>query len=173
MEELEVERRKLVVEARRVDYEGTAKLYNNTKGTSREELEKKESDYKLAMVEHSMAVEQLRRRVLAAPFSGALVELPLQVGESCQPYQRLARMVDVRRGYFVANLEASAASGLKLEQKVQLELETSTGPQTVAGSITFLSPVADPASGLIKVKVLFENTTGTIRPGLAGRLLFK
>jgi RND family efflux transporter MFP subunit len=173
LEELEVERRRLVVEARRIDYEGTAKLFKTTKGTSKEELDKKESDYKLAVVEHSMAVEQLRRRVLTAPLSGTLVDLPLQAGESCQPYQHLARMVDTRRCYFVANVEATAASPLELNQKVQLELETGAGARPVTGTVVFLSPVADPASGLIRIKILFENAGEKIRPGLAGRMLLK
>ena len=173
LEELDVERRRLVVEARRVDYEGTAKLFKTTKGTSKEELDKKESDYKLAMVENAMAVEQLRRRVLTAPLSGTLVDLPLQVGESCQPYQHLARMVDTRRCYLIANLEAAAAAPLKLEQKVDLEIDTGAGATSVAGTIVFLSPVADPASGLMKMKVLFENADQKLRPGLAGRLLLK
>src|SRR5438105_9297340 len=122
LEELEVERRALVVDARRIDYEGTAKLFKTTKGTSKEELEKKESDYKLSMVEHAMAAEQLRRRVVRSPLAGTIVEFPLQAGESCQPYQSVARVVDTRRCYFVANIEAKTAATLKLEQKIQLEL---------------------------------------------------
>lgn len=173
LEELEVERRKLLVEIRRTDYEGTAKLFKTTKGTSREEMEKKESDYKLAVVEHSMAEEQLRRRQLLAPLSGTIVELNLETGESCQPNQPLARVVDTRRCYFVANLEAPVAVTLKGDQKVALEIETGGEIETVTGTVAFLSTVADPASGLIKLKVLFENPAGRIRPGLAGRLLLK
>jgi len=173
LEELEVERRQLVVEARRVDYEGTAKLFKTTKGTSKEEMDKKESDYKLAVVEHLMAEEQLRRRVVRCPLSGTIVELPLQTGESCQPYQAVARVVDTRRCYFVANLDAKAAATLKLEEPIQLEVDTGAGLEPVTGAITFLSPVADPASGLIKVKALFENSAGKSRPGLSGRLHLK
>ena len=58
MEELEVERRKVTLDSRRLDYEGTAKVFKTTKGTSKDELEKMEADYKLAEVEHAMAVEQ-------------------------------------------------------------------------------------------------------------------
>ena len=170
LEELEVERRQLVVEARRTDYQGTLKLFQTTKGTSKEEMEKKESEYKLAVVEHAMAVEQLRRRTVTAPLSGLIVELPLEAGESCQSYQPLARVVDVRRCYFVVNLEAKAAATLKLEQKISLEIDTGAGVEAVTGVMAFLSPVADPASGLIKAKALFENPAGKFRPGLSGRL---
>ena len=173
MEELEVERRKVTMDSRRLDFEGTAKVFKTTKGTSKDELEKKESDYKLAAVEHAMAVEQLRRRIVPAPMAGTIVELPRQVGESCQPYQSVARLVDTRRCYFTANVEPAIGVTLKVEQKVQLQIETGAGVETVSGVVTFNSPVADPASGLVKVKALFENASGRIRPGLSGRLQLK
>jgi RND family efflux transporter MFP subunit len=173
LEELELERRKLVLEARRIDYERTAKLVQTTKGTSKEELEKKEYDYKLAQVEHAMAAEQLRRRVVTAPLSGVVMQFPLELGESCQPYQPLARVVDARRCYLVANLEPRAAAALSPGKEVKLEIDTGATAEPVSGTVTFLSPVADAASGLIEVKVLFENAAGKIRPGLAGRLHLK
>lgn len=173
LEELEVERRQLLLETRRADYEGTVKLFQNTKGTSKEEMEKKESDHKLAVVEHAMALEQLQRRQLLAPVSGTIVELNLDLGESCQPYQPLVRVVDTRQCYFLANIEAKVAATLKMDQKVKLEIETGGEVEPVTGVIVFLSPVADAASGLIKLKVLFPNPGGRIRPGLAGSLPLK
>ena len=149
------------------------KLFQNTKGTSKEEMEKKESDHKLAVVEHAMALEQLQRRQLLAPVSGTIVELNLDLGESCQPYQPLVRVVDTRQCYFLANIEAKVAATLKMDQKVKLEIETGGEVEPVTGVIVFLSPVADAASGLIKLKVLFPNPGGRIRPGLAGSLPLK
>jgi RND family efflux transporter MFP subunit len=173
LEELEVERRKVVLEARRTDFEGTARLFQTTKGTSKDEMEKKESDYKLAVVEHAMALEQLRRRVVTAPISGIVMEFPLDIGESCQPYQPLARLVDTRRCYFVGNVEAQAAATLHTNKEVRLEIDTGATPEPVTGIITFVSPVADPASSLIGVKAIFPNPEGKIRPGVAGRLHLK
>ena len=85
----------------------------------------------------------------------------------------MARVVDTRRCYFVANLDAKAAAALRVQQQVQLEVDTGASIETATGTITFLSPVADPASGLIKIKALFENPSGKVRPGLAGRLQIK
>lgn len=54
---------------------------------------------------------------------------------------------------------------------MKLEIETGLAPVAAAGKITYLSPVVDPASGLLKVKVLFDNPDNQIRPGVAGRIL--
>ena len=48
LEELEVERRKLVRDQKWSDFDGTQKLFKTTKGVSKEELEKKEAEYKIA-----------------------------------------------------------------------------------------------------------------------------
>ena len=125
----------------------------------------------LPRTEFEMAQEQLHRRRVVTPISGNIVEIARDVGEACQAYQPLIRVVDTRRCYFVSNVEAGLGSALKAAQSVRLELETSSTVATVRGSISYLSPVVDPASGLQRVKVLFENADGAIRPGVSGRML--
>jgi RND family efflux transporter MFP subunit len=171
LEELEAERRKLIVNARQHDFEATQALYARTKGTSKEELEKKETEYRVAVVEYETALEQLRKRYVAAPFDGHITQILLHPGEACQPYQPVVRMVDTRHCFFVSDMEARLAGSLKTNQTVKLEIATGAAPVKVDGRVTFLSPIADPASGLVKVKVLFPNLDGQVRPGLAGHLL--
>jgi RND family efflux transporter MFP subunit len=171
LEQLEVERRKVVRDQKRSDFEGTQKLFQTTKGISKEEVEKKEAEYKVAAVEHDMAVEQKRRRQVIAPLSGTITEIMLEVGEACQPYQPLLRVVDARRCYLVAYVEATQGSRLKPDQQVSISLDDGDGKATLPGKIAFLSPVVDPASGLQKIKILFENKDGKVRPGCTGIML--
>ena len=173
LEELETARRKLVMDNKKTDYEATEQLFKTTKAVSGEEREKKQVEYRIATVEHDMAAEQLKRRSVMSPLTGIITEIMLDVGEACQPYQPLVRVVDVRRVYFVANIEARTAATLKQGQQVRLAIETGATALPVQGVISFLSPVADPASGLLKLKVLFENPEGKVRPGLAGKLTLK
>jgi hypothetical protein len=39
------------------------------------------------------------------------------------------------------------------------------------GKVIFISPVVDPASGLLKVKVEFENKNLLVRPGVSGKMI--
>lgn len=172
LEELEVERRKLVVDTRKMDLDATRTLFEKTTAVSKEELDKKQADYRVAVVEHLMAEAELERRLIAAPNDGVITDLILDVGESTQSYQPVVRLVDPRRCVFECNLEAQAAAPLRLGQTVRLQIDTGSQPVATTGSVTFLSPVADPASGLINVKVQFENPEQNIRPGLAGRMIF-
>lgn len=171
LERLEVERRKIVRDQKRDDFEGTKRLYSTTKGISKEEMDKQEADYRVAAVEHDMAVEQLRRRQVIAPHAGVITEIMLEVGEACQPYESLIQVVDTRQCYLVVRIEASAGSRLRQGQNVTLEVDLGGEKAVVPGKIVFLSPLVDPASGLQKIRILFENKDGKIRPGLTGVML--
>lgn len=173
LETLEVERRRLAMENRKLDWEALQTLFKKSSiSVKKEELDRAETEYKIAVVEHQMAVETLRRRSIIAPCSGYVAAITRDVGEACEEFQPVARVVDTRQCYFISNVEAKAAGGLKLGQSVTLEIETSTKPATISGQITFLSPVIDPASGLRRVKVLFDNADGKINPGVAGKMRF-
>ena len=126
----------------------------------------------IAAAEHQMAVEQLRKRKIMSPCAGYVVEIARDVGEACEAYQPLVRVVDPRRCYFVSNVEAKTASRLALDQRVQLIIEAADSAVEVTGKVVFLSPVVDPASGLRKVKVLFDNAERKVSPGVAGRIRF-
>lgn len=172
LEELETERRKLAMDKNKKDWEALQTLFQkNSISVRKEELEKAEADYKIAATEYEMATEQLRKRSVAAPTAGYLAEIARDVGEACQPYQPLIRIVDTRQGYFVSNVEARVAGRLKLDQTANLEIATGQTVLKVSGKVVFISPVVDPASGLQKVRVLFDNADGSIRPGVAGKLL--
>ena len=143
-------------------------LVEKTKSVSKEEADKKRMEYSVAAAEYAIAAEQLARRRILAPFEGTLCEISLHAGAACAPYQTLLRLVDTSRCYFVGHIHGRAASALRLDQPVKIEIEG--GGSRTTGTICFISPVVDPASGLARVKAVFENPGGKIRPGLAARM---
>lgn len=173
LEELTVMRRKLVMDTLKPDLEGMRKLYEKTQSVSKDDLDKKELEYRVSIVDYQIAEEQLRRRQLISSLDGFITDYYLEVGEDCRAQDALVRVVDTRRCYFVSNVEAKSGHGLKTGQKVKLEIESGASTVGVEGQISYVSPVVDPASGLMKIKVLFENPDGKIRPGVAGKLFLE
>jgi len=173
LEELTVNRRKLVVDTLKTELDGDRKLFETTKSVSKEALDKKELDYKVALVDWETAVEQLRKRQITAPMDGIVTEFFLDVGEDCKEQEPVVRVVETRRCYFVSNIEAKAGYNLKVGQTARLEIEAGNATLPIQGRITFVSPVVDPASGLLRVKVLFENPESRVRPGVPGKLLLE
>lgn len=171
LEVLEVERRAKIMELRETDLNSLKKLVERSAiSVSREEVMKAQTEYSVAAVEFKIAEEQLRKRRIIAPFEGVIAELVPDVGEAVQAQQPVVRLVDSRRCFFICNLEADRAHHLVEGEPATLQLPSGTELVTVLGEVAFVSPVVDPASGLMKVKVAFENADGRIRPGVSGRM---
>ena len=168
LEEFEAARRKAVMDRAKNDLESTQVLVQTTKSVSQEEVDKKQMEFNVAAAEYGVAAEQLARRRIVAPFSGTICEILLRTGAACAPYQPLLRLVDTTRCYFVGHVEGKAAMALHLDQPVKVEVEGVGG--AVTGTICYIAPVVDPASGLARVKAIFDNPGGRIRPGLAARV---
>ncbi|MBW2622613.1 MAG: efflux RND transporter periplasmic adaptor subunit [Deltaproteobacteria bacterium] len=200
LETLEVERRKLIWDSKvEVDsaleqaatlksiLESTRRLFESTKSVSREELEKRELEYKLVLaerrrleveeekqrIEYKMAVENLRRRSLISPLGGVIIDFLLEEGESCEPQQPLVQVIDRNKCLLVCNIEEITGRNLKKGQVVDLEIRAGSGTLGKKGKIIFISPAVDPASGLMEVKTEFDNKDGEVRPGVSGLMLLK
>ncbi len=167
LETLEVARRKAIADQNKTVFDSTRELSETTKSVSKQDLTKAEAEYKVSAAEYDIAVQQLADRQLVAPFSGTITEVLLKPGAAVAPYQPLVRLVDTTRCYFVGHLDGTQAASLHLDEPVKIELD---GGQVVEGKICFISPVVDAASGLARVKAIFDNAAGAIRPGLAARM---
>ena len=171
LEELDLERKRLARELAASELERLKSLaVRNAISVSKEEIEKKRSEFEIAKVDVELAAAVLKRRQLISPIDGQVAQFFKDVGEKCEDQQPVVRIVDTRRFHLVANLEPRLAQPLKLNQKVRVEVLIGDSPITVEGTLIYLSPVADAASGLLRIKAVFENPEGKIRPGIAGRL---
>jgi len=198
IDELEVERRKLIWDGK-AELEAAAarvktlkwmvdsnlELFRTTASVSKEELEKLQLDYELAVaeqkklnaqkererVEYEMASDALRKRTVISPIQGTVVKIFLDEGEGFQENQPLVHVVDTSRAIFTANVEEWVGRTLTKGQPVSLKINAGKGTVFVKGTLVFVSPVVDPASGLLEVKAEFNNSDGVVRPGVAGFLL--
>lgn len=195
VEELELERRRLVMEdkseleAAKSEsdtfgelLESTRQLFEATGSVSRENLAKMEleaktsaADYQRLLiaeqreeVEHQLAIENLNRRTLVAPFDGTIVDVKLNEGEICEANQPLMKLVNTQQGFLVCNIEEPTGRKLTDGDEVPVSIQAGSGRWTGTGSVVFVAPVVDPASGLLRVKIQFQNQDGEVRPGVPG-----
>lgn len=200
LQELEVERRRLATDktaelefARtRVDVlneelESTQKLYEKSRSVSREEINRKTLDYKMAVselkrlqqdvelaeIEHAMAREELDQRRIRAPHTGILTEIMVEEGEICRPGQPLISMVDVSQCYLKCHLEPEQAESLEAGQPVTVVVPLASEQVVLPGVVDLIYPTVDAASGLRRVRILFDNPGARVSPGMAGYVLFE
>jgi RND family efflux transporter MFP subunit len=167
LETIEVQRRKAVMDQNKMVYDSTQQLSESTKSVSQQDLTKAKAEYEVATADYETAVQQLTNRQLIAPFSGRITEIALKPGAAVAPYQPLVRLVDTTRCYFVGHIDGKYAGDLKMDEVVKIQTDDG---QTVSGKISFISPTVDAASGLVRVKAIFDNADGKIRPGLAAKM---
>lgn len=123
-------------------------------------------------VELELAAEAYERRHLRSPIGGVVTRISQRVGESVSPNEPVIHVVDVSRVRFLGTAPAAAVARLKAGSTVTIRLGQEEGGRGRPARVTFVSPVADPSSGLVEVIAEFDNVDGAVRPGVAGRMSY-
>lgn len=119
-------------------------------------------------VEVDLAREAWTARHLLAPFAGVVTKVHQQVGESLPANEPAVDLVDARRVRFLGAFDQTVADAPRVGQSVQVILPTHPA---IDAKVVFVSPVADPSSGLVEVIAEFANPSqDPVRPGIGGRM---
>ncbi|MBF0186424.1 MAG: efflux RND transporter periplasmic adaptor subunit [Magnetococcales bacterium] len=175
------------VEILRRQLTATRTLYENSRSVSRDELDAKELELasataerqrlelaeKTERLEADLARVQLDQRVLRAPTAGRIVKIHKRQGESVQTHEPVVQLVTITPCLFVANIEEALSENIQMGMKVVLHLKTGSRTVQTEGTISFISPVLDTASGLLEVHATFDNRKPEIRPGVMGEMLIE
>lgn len=122
-------------------------------------------------VESQLAQAELAQRIVRAPRSGMLVEVLVEPGEWAKPGDAIFRLVDAKQVELRLNVQQAVARELRVGQRLSARFESGGAPVQAEGSVYFLSPIADAASGLVDLRVRFDNAKGLIRPGVKANLV--
>jgi len=169
------------------DYFATKKLFETSTSVSEEQVWEKELQYKSALsdyekilmteekekLEYEMALVQLEKRILRAPYDGEIVRIYKNKSENVQALEDLVDIADVRFCRMTVYIGVAQAAKLKKDQVVQLKLNGAKQKRNRKGTIEFISPVVDRSSMLRTVKILFNNEDKSIEPGVTGEIIFK
>ncbi len=182
----ELHRAEKGLEFSKMEYESTCYLFDNVQSVGKEELKKKELEYKMQQlsveellsreetekINYEIAKSQLEDQFILAPFDGEIIEMDIEEGESRREHEEpFVRIVDVRKFRFIAHIEPLLARQLAVGQTVALQIGATGDPIVREGTIEYISPVVDPASSLQEIRVLSDNSDGLIPPGVEAAML--
>ncbi len=122
-------------------------------------------------VELDLATEALDKRFLRAPVEGVVTKIGLRDGESVAAHEPAVVLSDASRVRFFGTLPLAETVRLAPRSRVTLRLGPEGRDAVRQAQIVFISPVADPASGLVEFIAEFDNADGSVRPGVTGRLV--
>jgi RND family efflux transporter MFP subunit len=133
---------------------------------TRLELENVKEQEKLA---YELAKEALARMTLSAPIDGIITDIVLDEGEIYRGNEPLIRIVNPDLCYFVCDIEDNFSQLFKTGEEVILKFKGENQIEK-KGKIIFVSPVVDPGSNLMKIKVQFDNSDNAVNPGVAASM---
>lgn len=159
-------------------------VFNETASISRDELLRLESDYsasvgRLEQLEAQKAREKLDLeyatterllRLIKAPVDGIVTKVFFEPGEWAKPGEPIIIIVDFSKIVFRVAVPHRIVHLLKVGANQTVHTESGTQTAQSVGRVSFVSPVADPASGLVQVEVKIDNAQRKIRPGVKGTI---
>ena len=119
-------------------------------------------------LEFQAAEEEIKLRHLTAPIAGYITSSLFEVGEWVKPGEVVMRLVDASVCRLHLVLPNTLAATLTEGDVLPIRFEGMSNDATIDGRVTFVSVIADPASGLVEVKMTFDNPDYKIRPGVKG-----
>lgn len=132
-----------------------------------------ESEKRRQALEYEMARRERDQRMLKAPIAGVITDLELDVGEWTDPGDSAMRLVDASTVVMRVSVSEQSAYLIETGMDIPVHIAGLPGGEPRVGEVTFVSPVADAASGLVAVRVTIENTDLTVRPGARASIILE
>lgn len=117
-------------------------------------------------IEFAIAKEMLGRYALLSPINGVVTSIKHEAGEWAKNGETIITAADTSVCYAEFNVEEKFARTLRAGRQMPLRIREGDALAQKVGKITYVAPVADKASALVRVKVEFENKNGKIIPGV-------
>lgn len=135
---------------------------------TRGRLDQLQSQKKRERLEVQTAEQERIQRRLVAPVAGVITKVQAELGEWARPGDPLVELVDASVLHLTVNVPAAVARGVREGASLPVAFEASLGLAPVTGTVSFVSPAVDAASGLVEMRVRFANPQGKVPPGIKG-----
>ena len=134
--------------------------------TALAEFRAAEDEYKLAQLEVKRIQAQIDDRIIKSPINGFVTEIHKQPGENVSQnepqYATIVRVDQLKVRFY---LDSKTLLNSRVGSEVALVVGPNKKPTT--GTISFVSPVIDPDSGLGRLDVVIQNSDLAIQSGVA------
>ncbi|MEA2262272.1 MAG: rane fusion protein heavy metal efflux system, partial [Acidobacteriaceae bacterium] len=100
---------------------------------------------------------------VVAPRSGTVLKREITIGQVVQPADPAFTIADLSSVWIVANVPEESAG--HLQKGMQVEVRIPALPQSnITGRLSFVSPIVDPATRTVEVRMDVPNASGILKP---------
>ena len=165
----EVRQTKEEMELKKIEYERAQALLQGGV-SSKSDLDQKKAEYAVAVAQHEKAETERDYAVIRAPFAGVVTEKYARVGQKVIEDQNIPLFKISALEPLLARIYVPEKQLLNLRRGALVEVLPVSFPQArTTGSVEFISPTLDAASGTFQVIVRVKRSPApaVLRPGLA------
>jgi cobalt-zinc-cadmium efflux system membrane fusion protein len=139
------------------------------------------ASYRTQLLGLGMTESQIRRlessRKLSAdypivtPRSGTVLKREITIGQVVQPADPAFTIADLSSVWIIANVPEDDAG--HLQNGMEVEVHVPALPQReIAGKLSFVSPIVDPATRTVEVRMDVDNASGALKPDQLASMTF-
>ncbi|UFJ43269.1 efflux RND transporter periplasmic adaptor subunit [Brevibacillus humidisoli] len=136
-------------------------------GAEQDEIVSADASLAQAASQAAQARQSLQDTRLIAPFAGTVVDVAKQIGEMSSPGQNVLHLVDLREMKVTLDIPSTDIRHYKSGADVTV---TNDSGLSSTGTISFVSPVADEATGKYRVEVKIPNNDKAWRGGMMANI---
>lgn len=136
---------------------------------SETELRQRRAAFQAALYSLEQAKLDLRRTKITAPFDGVIEDLPVEIGSFLNVGALCATVVSMDPMLVAAPVSEREIGALEIGMEGEARLVTG---ETVAGKLSFISPVADGVTRTFRIEMEIPNQDRRIRDGLTSEIAF-
>lgn len=199
MQSIEVERRKIIMNDHselnsekgksmliKNLLDSAQNVYDRTGSISTDELTRLKAEYLISNGKYEQLIAQKQReeveyrgaekdrtlRHVYAPVAGVITKISLEPGEYAKQGEPLVHMVDADTCVIKFAIPLKDTTNVRVGSPIPVTLLEENSEKKIIGKISFISPVADPASGLVEAKITFNNAVLKVKPGIKAIMTF-
>jgi membrane fusion protein, multidrug efflux system len=165
------EQAKAHYEKARSDLERWEQL-KSTGSVSEDLLEEKETDMLVAKWTYELANLAYEQCEVKSSISGYVQDRFIDKGEYVNPGDAVAEIKDLRTLKVEVNIPEKDIFSVRLGEELTFTVDALDG-QSFKGTVTFIAPQADRKTNTFKVELDYDNSQGTLKPGIIVRLRLK
>lgn len=160
-----VERLEQMIRKAEFDYNAAKRLFEQ-KVASRDDAFAKEVDLKQLQAELQIAKADLAEREILAPLKGVVVRKFKESAESIAENDPILQVIQTDQLLLLFHLEATMLPSIRAGAEMAVRFPEMPSMPDSTAKVDFIDPEVDSRSGLFRVRLLFDNGAGLVRPGL-------
>lgn len=166
---LELTRYDQLIQQAEREYQTAKRLADSGSGTS-SDRDERETELKRLQSERALVKLRLDEKTIVSPLDGIVVGKLFEAGEAVDRVEDMFEVVNIDTIFIRVYVEAAALQWLEKGAELAVRFPVMSEDEVFQSKVDFVDSRVDPASGLVRVKLLMDNPGHRIKAGMRAKV---